>query len=105
MASDLTSADNGRIIAVRVGADVALRLPDNPSTGYQWAVDADPGFVGIEVGEFVPSSTMVGGGGEAHWSFKAKRPGITKVTLTRWRPWEGERSAIERYEITLQISA
>jgi inhibitor of cysteine peptidase len=105
MASDLTSADNGRIIAVRVGDDVTLLLPDNPSTGFRWAVDADPDFVKIEVGEFIPPSTMVGGGGEAHWSFKAKRPGITKVTLTRWRPWEGERSAIERYEITLQVSA
>lgn len=105
MAPDLTSADDGRILAVHVGVAIALRLPDNPSTGYRWDVDTDPAFVEVETGEFVSSSARVGGGGDAHWSFKAKRPGITKVTLRRWRPWEGERSVIERYEFTLKVSA
>ena len=37
MASVLTSADNGKTIDLRVGAAAALRLAENPSTGYRWA--------------------------------------------------------------------
>jgi hypothetical protein len=35
---------------------------------------------------------------------RATAPGTTTVKLKRWREWEGERSVVERYEITLEIS-
>jgi inhibitor of cysteine peptidase len=105
MASILTSADNGRTVDLRVGEKVTLRLPENPSTGYRWAVDAaEMSLVEIEEGEHVATSKMIGGGGDAQWLIKAKAPGAAQMKLKRWRPWEGERSVVERYEVTLQIS-
>jgi len=104
MPSVLTSSDNGRTVDVRVGAEVALRLPENPSTGYGWAVDADTPLVEIERGDYVPTSNAAGGGGEARWLMRAMVPGTTQIKLKRWREWEGERSVVERYEVTLKIS-
>jgi len=105
MSSILTSADNGRTVDLRVGAEAALRLPENPSTGYRWAVDAaDWNLVAIEEGEYVSTSEMIGGGGEARWLIRAKAPGTTEIKLKRWRPWEGERSVVERYQVGLRIS-
>ncbi len=105
MPSILTSADNGGTFESRVGETVVLRLPENASTGYRWAVDAvDASLVEIEEGEYVSTSKTMGGGGEAQWLIKAKAPGVTRLKLKRWRQWEGERSVVERYEITLRIA-
>lgn len=100
----LTLSDNGRTVNVPVGAEVALRLPENPSTGYGWAVEAKTNLVEISQREYVPMSNMVGGGGEARWLIRAKVSGTTTIRLKRWREWEGERSVVERYEFTLLIS-
>jgi inhibitor of cysteine peptidase len=104
MSAILTAADNGRTVELRVGGDVVLRLPENPATGYRWAVDAvDETFVDIKEGQYRAASNTLGGGGEAQWTVHAKAPGLTQVKLKHWRHWEGERSVIERYELTFRI--
>jgi inhibitor of cysteine peptidase len=105
VASILTSADNGRTIELHVGDEAALRLPENPSTGYRWAVDvADPNLVRIEERGYLATSERIGAAGEAQWLIKAKAPGATTIKLKRWRQWEGERSVVERFEIKLRVS-
>lgn len=104
MSAFLTTADDGRTIELRVGDDAVLRLPENAATGYRWVVDAaDGSLVEIKEGEYLPTSNAVGSGGEAQWAIHAKAVGVTQLKLKRWRHWEGERSVIERYEITLRI--
>jgi len=101
----LTAADNGRAVDVHLGDDVALRLPENATTGYRWAVDyADANLVDVSEEQPVSTSENMGGGGEAQWSIKTRAAGATSIKLKRWRPWEGESSVVERYEITLRIS-
>jgi inhibitor of cysteine peptidase len=105
MTSVLTSADNGKTVDLRVGDEATLSLPENPSTGYRWAVDAtDPNLVDLRQGNYVSASNAMGGGGEVEWLIKAKAPGSAEVKLKRWRPWEGDRSIVERYAIRLRIS-
>lgn len=100
----LSSSDNGKTVELQVGSTIELRLPGNPSTGYEWAVDADPAFVEMGDGRYMPSSNGVGSGGQLQWSIKAKAAGTTTIRLKHWRPWEGEPSVVERYEVTLAIS-
>jgi inhibitor of cysteine peptidase len=106
MASSLTAADNGKSIELKVGAEATLRLPENPSTGYRWAVDAaDSKIVDITQSEYAPASNAPGAGGETQWAIKAKAPGSTTIKFKRWRPWEGDKSLIERYEVTVHVSS
>lgn len=35
----LTRADNNRTAELRVGERLEVRLPENPTTGFSWAVD------------------------------------------------------------------
>jgi inhibitor of cysteine peptidase len=104
--SVLTAADNGKRIVLKVGAEATLRLPENPSTGYRWAVDAaDSHLVDVSQSEYAPASNAPGAGGQAQWTLKAKAPGSTTVRLKRWRPWEGDRSVVERYDVTIDVSS
>src|ERR1700758_5378544 len=85
MSSVLTAADNGRTVELPVGDEVALRLPENATTGYRWAIDsADANLVDIKEGQYVSTSEKMGGGGEAQWLIKAKAPGATSIKLKRW---------------------
>ena len=104
MVAVLSLADNGRTIDLRVGHTVMLRLPENPSTGYGWAVDGDLHLVELGERSHVASSMTVGSGGESQWAIKATAPGTTTLMLKHWREWEGDRSVTERYEVTLVIS-
>jgi len=100
----LTAADNGKTVELHVGDAAVLRLPENATTGYRWAVDAaDGSVVEIAEGEYIATPNRVGAGGEAQWIVHAKAAGATQVKLKHWREWEGERSVIERYEISLRI--
>ena len=106
MASSLTATDNGKSIELKVGAETTLRLPANPSTGYRWAVDAaDSKIVDITQSEQTPTSNAPGAGGETQWAIKAKALGSTTIKLKRWRPWGGDKSVVERYEVTVRVSS
>ena len=101
----MTSADSGRTIDLRVREEATLRLPENPSTGFRWVVDAaDPKLVHLEQGNYASTSNAIGGGGVVQWVIKAEAPGVTEAKFKRWRPWEGDSSVVERYAITLRIS-
>jgi len=102
----LTRADNGRTVDLKVGADATLRLPENPTTGYRWAIDAaDANLVEIKEGQFVSSSsTAAGAGGEAQWLIEAKAPGATEIRLKYWRPWEGDSTIADKFAVTVRIS-
>jgi inhibitor of cysteine peptidase len=100
----LTPADDGKTIEVPVGAEVVIRLPDNPSTGYRWEIDTDKACVSVARQHFEQQSDLVGGGGESSWVLRAIAPGVSPVKLMLRRPWEDERAAIQRFAVTLRIA-
>lgn len=105
MALHLTEADNGRSVDVRIGDEITLALPENPTTGYRWAIDGlDARLLNLTEQPYTPDSPALGSGGTAQWVLRPIAPGVTTLKLKQWRPWEGDPSIVGRYEITLQIS-
>ena len=100
----VTETDNGTVAELHVGGEVALRLPENASTGYRWTVEAaDADRVDVRRGESLLMSGAVGSGGEMQWIIRAKAAGTAQVRLKLWRHWEGDRSVRGRFELTLRI--
>ena len=101
----ITQADRGKTFTVRRGDRIAINLAENPSTGYEWAIDKiDSQAMELEDSEFfLPENAGIGGGGERIFTFRTKARGITRLQLKEWRPWEGDRSIIQRFEVTFQI--
>ena len=104
MALEISTSQNGQTLAIKVGDSVELRLPENASTGYRWAVDVlDEAHVMVcETG--FRGRDSAGSGGDAYWQLRATAPGDTAIGLKRWRPFEGDRSIVERFAITLHIT-
>jgi inhibitor of cysteine peptidase len=101
----ISQSQNGQAISIKEGDTVELCLPENPSTGYRWTVDAlDEAHVTVDETGF-RSRGAAGSGGDACWRLRATGPGDTTVALKRWRPFEGNRSIVERFAITLHITS
>lgn len=101
----LTQADNGRSIALQVGGTFTVSLDENPTTGFQWAIDSNSGdLVKLQASEYVPAAgSGVGGGGQRILTFKGQRAGNGQLKLKLWREWQGDNSIAERFAVTLQI--
>jgi inhibitor of cysteine peptidase len=101
----LTEADDGRTVEIRAGETLAIRLPENASTGYRWFADKlDPAVTLTASGYDTQDAGAVGGESTVHWALKANAPGRFPVELKLWRQWEGDKSVQKRFRITLMIS-
>jgi len=86
----MTSLDeraNGQRVALPMGADVELRLEENPTTGYRWQVDS-PGAPALALGGEryeAPPRGKAGAPGHHVWSFRAVAPrsGIIRLSYRR----------------------
>lgn len=102
----LTRADNNRTAELRVGERLEVRLPENPSTGFSWAVDEnDRRLLALEDTAYAlpVEAGFIGARGQRTFSFTARQPGDVALKLKYWRVWEGDGSVTERLAVTLRI--
>ncbi|MFB9236570.1 protease inhibitor I42 family protein [Plantactinospora siamensis] len=84
---------------------VLIVLPETPTSGYRWALDAyDPQVLRLDGDDYAAGDgTGRGGGGERRFRFAALSPGSTPVRLARRRDWAGSTGA-ERFETTVVVT-
>jgi len=101
----LTRPDNGKSIQLCADDNLVIRLDENPTTGYQWAIGKyDAEVVTLQSAEYVRSrSAVMGGGGQRIWTFKAQKTGVAPLQLKLWRAWEGDASIVEWFRVTIQV--
>ncbi len=97
----LNENDSGRTINVRTGDNLTIRLKENPTTGFQWAV----GFAeGMElVMDRFDAGQGMGATGIREFQFRATQAGSYQILLKHWRAWEGETSVIARFVATINV--
>ena len=101
----LTQADNGESLFVKGGDIVNVSIPENPTTGYRWAVDTvDASVLRLLNSTFSTSSGLaIGGGGTRTMTFQAVGPGSTSINLKLWREWLGDASIIGRFGADIRV--
>ncbi len=101
----VTSEDDGTSKRMAPDAEVLIVLDSNATIGYEWTVDAyDAGVVEFLGSTYVaPENGAVGQGGTQELQFRAIHEGTTTVTLKYSRPWEGNASIAERFQMTFEV--
>ena len=85
----LTEEDDRAIVELQEGELFMVALPGNPTTGYQWAPEVEPGFLDRVAGvDYLPSTALIGGGGTFYFRYRAQAPGAGELSLVYRRPWE-----------------
>lgn len=101
----VTRADNNRAAELRVGERLAVKLPENPSTGYAWAIDENENrLLALESTAYdAPTEGSIGARGRRVFIFSARQAGDVVLKLKYWRFWDGDASVTERYQVTLKL--
>ncbi|HEY9643182.1 MAG TPA: protease inhibitor I42 family protein [Coleofasciculaceae cyanobacterium] len=102
----LTPTDSGKTIQIHPGDTFAVQLPENPTTGYRWAIQTlDDRVLELQTSEYSLSANAgMGGGGQHLFTFRAKAAGTTNLQLKEWRDWEGDASITQRFNVTVQVN-
>jgi inhibitor of cysteine peptidase len=86
---ELDEGDVLREHTVRVGDDVVLRLPENPTTGYRWTLSTSADdALSLESDTYVPGEAKPGTPGVRVFRLRATAPGTVELRLHRRRRWE-----------------
>ena len=98
----LTQANDGESCEVHPDDVVIVRLDENPTTGYQWAVNTlDDKVLALQGSEFLPpGDPQFGEGGIRVFTFKAKTTGRAHIQLKYWQEWEGNGSIDTLFNVT-----
>ena len=92
----------GRRIDVRLGDVVTVRLKENPTTGYRWAVE-QAGGLQLEGDRNAGVGPAPGAGGVRELDFRAGTPGDHELRLKQWRDWQGDASVIGRFLLSVHV--
>lgn len=86
---------------------MGIILKENPSTGFQWTLEQNNDDILELLNSDYIQPPGLGIGSESHhvWNFKARKSGDVRLVLKRWRPWEGDKSTVERLDFTISVKS
>ncbi|QWG14482.1 protease inhibitor I42 family protein [Bradyrhizobium sediminis] len=97
-------------LQLAVGQEAAIELEENPSTGYQWTIDAKAGvnasILRINDRGFLQNADgkrLLGAPGIHRWSIAATSAGSASVTFVYQRSWEA--TPVRQHQVTVQAVA
>jgi len=107
----VTDADNGKTFKLKAKDHLVVRLAENRTTGYCWAVTQTPGCLKLK-GEtkYEPIHTEVtpigypgGTGGTLVATYTATKAGKGKLTFVYSQPWEKDVPPIKTFTINVEV--
>jgi predicted secreted protein len=107
-ATTVAEGDSGKLIEVRPGERLIVRLTTNRTTGYGWALLASGSDVltRLTAGEYtevVPTAGKPGAGGIESWYFEANRSGQQELRFVYRRPWELDAPPAKSASYTVRV--
>ncbi len=105
-ATTLTEQDNGRDIDLNAGETLIVRLPSNPSTGYNWAVAGEPAPLKLQKNTFhkkASNAKAVGASGTSVFQLTATSAGIANLTLVYRRSWEYNTPPMKTFSVRVNV--
>ncbi|BBL69336.1 hypothetical protein MchiMG62_25170 [Methanoculleus chikugoensis] len=80
--------NNNETVTLPAGSEIAIRLDENPTTGFSWNVTSSAGLEYVNDTYIAPETELVGAGGVHVWQYLAAEPGAAEFTAIYKRPWE-----------------
>jgi inhibitor of cysteine peptidase len=102
-------ADSGKRAKVYVGNVIVVRLPGNPTTGFQWQAAAmnSPALRMAGQPQYVRAQTpagTVGSGGTYVFQFQAVQTGATAIKLAYSRAWEKTKAPADTFTLNVEVA-
>jgi len=100
----LSENDSGKTVEIRVGDELDVILPGNPTTGYVWEVSSlDSTVMRLDKSDFFANDNAFGSGGIEIIKFQAIAAGTSVVRLIFHRSFEQNMPPLKTFEVTVII--
>ncbi len=102
----LSESDGSKDIDLTTGSMLIVKLPSNPSTGYNWTVAGDPAPLKLQKSSFVRSkskSGVVGSAGTAVFRLSASSAGMATLNLVYRRSWEYNVAPMKTFTVRVDV--
>lgn len=101
----LREQDAGKTVDVPVGDVAEIRLPENPTTGYRWAITQfSEKTCAVVHDEFIaPVNKAYGASGEHMWQLRAVAPGDCEIEFTYSRSRASDNAEQRVYRVRLHV--
>lgn len=100
---------NGKIILIKKGDTIYLKLKENPSTGYSWQLDLSKGLNTLSTKYYPPESSqndqrfIVGAAGFRLWGINSIAKGSQQVKGIYKRSWERETGKEQTFTLNVEV--
>lgn len=98
---------NGQTVTLSMGQELAVALPDNPTSGFQWRLgDLDQGVLVLDGDPQVraaPGASGPVGPDTSVWTFATIGPGATTVTLSSVHPWDPAGAPDQQFTLNVVV--
>lgn len=103
----LTYLDKGKRFHVHRGDAIVVRLRENRTTGYCWKVekpDRDKDILTLKSSDHsLRESPSFGEGGTLTLTYEARTVGVAQIQWKYWQPWEGCKSIVDPFDVTIVV--
>ena len=105
VAKVFTEEQNGTSSDLKIGELAAIRLEENPTTGYSWNMSFTDGLKVVK-DEYISSAQagVVGAGGVHEWTIQASNAGQYNVSGIYKRSWENITGDEDTFNLTLNVN-
>jgi inhibitor of cysteine peptidase len=103
--AELGPADDGTSHTLRVGEELVLALPENPTTGSRWQVTAGTPVLVESGSDYAMRSAATGAGGTRTLRFTATAPGDAELRLVHHQPWNPDDPYATTFTVTVHVTA
>ena len=105
----ITDVDRGTDYEVRVHEVFELQLPAKPISGHVWEIIDQPNEIAIESWRWEPDTDPYEAGASGSdtfriWRIHTTEPGTFELRLRCWKPWEGEESVADSFEVMIEAT-
>ena len=103
----VNKAFNGREIKVRAEGLIRVDLEELGAAGYAWTIkDLDKEYfeiVSVQTEGTPPRGDVTGAPVVKTWLFRATKKGMSELKFLYYRPWEGEKNAVDSFILKVRI--
>src|SRR5712692_5765948 len=104
---ELDETYNGKNVELQISQQFEIRLPEIPTTGFQWKLvsSGEPACVALDNFYEQPQIHSLDSEGKHYWRFQAAHEGLGNIELVYQRPWEQGAAPMQQFRLGVHITA
>ena len=100
----INESKNNSAVEISAGDSLRVQLPENPTTGYRWHLQANGApMLRLVQDSFETAGNAPGSGGSRYWKFDADHPGSAELRMELRRSWQPQ--PVNSFAVTVTVSA